>query len=126
MKGFAEFLSVALLVAHVRSQNCVDETLSCDDPVPTIYKLGDQSCACNSPTHAGALKYVNDKVQVCLGSEWKTIQFEENYEYGTEKNPGSSCKDIKDKSSGKQLNNGVFWIRLQGKYNVAFTDLDID
>ena len=119
MKGFAEFLSVALLVAHVTSQdqNCVDEALSCDDPVPTIYKLGDQSCACNSPAQAGAFKYLGGKVQVCLGSEWKTIEFEEA-DYGTEKNPGLSCKDIKDKASGRQLNNGVFWIRLQGKYNV--------
>ena len=96
----------------------MEETLSCDVPVPTIYKLGDQNCSCISPAHAGAFKYVNGKVQVCLGSEWKTIQFQENGEYGTEKNPGLSCKDIKDKASGKQLNNGVFWIRLQGKYNV--------
>lgn len=114
MKRFSQILCVAFLVAQVRGQNCVEETLNCDDPVPTIFKLGDQSCACNSAGHAGALKFLNGKVQVCLGNEWKTFQFVEDIEYGTEKNPGSSCKDIKDKAVGKQLSNGVFWIKLQG------------
>jgi len=91
----------------------VDETLDCNQPVPTIYKLGDASCACDRAEHAGALKYANGKVYVCLGSEWKSLQFQESYVYGTENNPGYSCKDILDKA-GQQLSDGVFWIHLRG------------
>ena len=54
-----------------------------------------------------------------MGNEWKTFQFVEDIEYGTEKNPGSSCKDIKDKAVGKQLSNGVFWIKLQGLVKIS-------
>ena len=104
--------SFAFLAAIVCGQACIEETLDCNDPVPTIYKLGDASCPCNSAAHAGALKFSNDKIYVCLGNEWKTVQFKENY--GTENNPGSSCKDILDKA-GQQLNDGVFWIRLPGQ-----------
>ena len=107
---FLRTLSLAFLAANVGGQACIEETLDCNDPVPTIYKLGDASCPCNSPAHAGALKFSNDKIHVCLGSEWKTLQFAV---YGTEDNPGSSCKDILDKA-GQQLNDGVYWIRLQG------------
>ena len=114
MKRFSQILCLAFFVTQTRSQNCVEETLDCDDPVPTIYKLGDQSCACNNAGQAGALKFFNGKVQVCLGDEWKTFQFEEDSEYGTKTNPGSSCKDIKDKAAGKQLSNGVFWMKLHG------------
>ncbi|KAL9952123.1 hypothetical protein ACROYT_G039332 [Oculina patagonica] len=90
---------------------CVEETLDCNEPVPTIFKLGDQSCACNSAAHAGALKYTNGKIYVCLGSKWKTVVLED--EYGTKDHPGLSCKDILNKA-GQQLSNGVFWIHLQG------------
>ena len=104
-------LSLALLAVSVLCQDCVDVTLDCNQPVPTIFKLGDASCACNKPEHAGALKYDSGKVYVCLGSEWKVIQFEASY--GSETNPGYSCKDILNKA-GKQLNDGVYWIRLPG------------
>ena len=113
MNRFVQTLGLAFLAASVCGQNCVEETLDCNDPAPSIYKLGDASCACNRAEHAGALKYDNGKVSVCLGSEWKTVQFEENHAYGTENNPGYSCKDILDKA-GQQLSNGVFWIRLRG------------
>lgn len=99
------------LAASVYSQSCVDETLDCSEPVPTVFKLADASCPCNNPTHAGALKYVDGKVYVCSGSKWKTVQF--NGAYGTENNPGSSCKDIQD-NAGQQLSDGIFWIRLRG------------
>lgn len=111
MNGFVRILSVAFFVARVSSQNCVPETLNCNQPVPTIYKLGDQSCECNSAAHAGALKYANGRVYVCVGNEWKVLGFED---YGAENNPGLSCKDILTKS-GKQLSNGIFWIHLLGK-----------
>ncbi len=112
MNGFVRILSVAFLVARVSGQACIEETLDCNEPVPTIFKLGDQSCACNSAAHAGALKYANGKIYVCLGSKWKIVLLGD--EYGTESNPGLSCKDILDKA-GQQLSNGVFWIRLRGK-----------
>ena len=78
MNGLVRILSVAVLVAGVSGQICVDETLDCNQPVPTIFKLGDQSCPCNSAAHAGALKYAYGKVHVCLGTTWKTIQFVED------------------------------------------------
>ena len=115
MNGFVRILSIAFLVADVRGQaDCVETTLDCNDPVPTIFKLGDGSCACSDAAHAGALKYSNGKVYLCVGTEWKTFQLQG--EYGTEStNPGVSCKDILNKA-GKQLSNGVFWIRLEGKW----------
>ncbi|KAL9952124.1 hypothetical protein ACROYT_G039333 [Oculina patagonica] len=91
---------------------CVEETLDCNQKVPTIFKLGDQSCACNRPAHAGALKYTNGKIYVCLGSKWKTVVLED--EYGTENIPGLSCKDILNKAGQHELSNGVYWIHLQG------------
>ena len=113
MNRFVQTLGLAFLAASVCAQNCVEETLDCNGPVTSIYKLGDASCACNRAEHAGALKYDNVKVSVCLGSDWKTVQFEENHAYGTEINPGYSCKDILDKAE-QPLSNGVFWIRLRG------------
>jgi len=114
MTAFLHVLSLTLLAASVSGQQCVERLFECNEPAPTIYKLGDGSCACNQPNQAGALKYDNGKVYVCLGSEWQLLQFQEVYVYGTENNPGYSCKDILDKS-GQQLSNGVFWIRLRGK-----------
>ncbi|KAL9952121.1 hypothetical protein ACROYT_G039330 [Oculina patagonica] len=115
MNGFVQIVSVAFLVVRVMrvsSQNCVDVSYNCNDnPVPTIFKLGDQSCACNSATHAGALKYANGIMYICLGNKWKTVLLEDDY--GTQRNPGYSCKDILNKT-GQQLSNGVFWIHLQG------------
>ena len=42
-------------------------------------------------------------------------QLECDDDYGMEDNPGYSCKDILD-NSADQLNDGVYWIRLQGKW----------
>ena len=122
MKMLTSFriLSLAWFAVSVLGQECVDVTLDCNQPVPTIYKLGDASCACNRPEHAGALKYDSGKVHVCVGSEWKAIQFEESY--GSETNPGYSCKDILNKA-GAQLNDGVYWIRLPGTNEIAESTL---
>ena len=111
-------LSLFVLFAVIVSgQICVEETLDCSNPVSTAFKLGNASCPCNDPTHAGVLKYVNGEVYVCLGSEWKTVQLLDNLmDYGTAENPGVSCKDIHDKA-GQQLSDGVYWIRLPGKSN---------
>ena len=113
MNGFVRILSIVFLVARVRGQECVEETLNCDDPVPTIFKLGDAACPCNNAAHAGALKYDNGKVYLCMGTEWKTFLLEADYGTGRT-NPGTSCKDILDRA-GKQLSNAVYWIRLEGK-----------
>ena len=112
-------LSLFVLFAVIVSgQICVEETLDCSDPVSTAFKLGNASCPCNDPEHAGVLKFVNGEVYVCLGSEWKTVQFQEInlMDYGTAENAGVSCKDIHDKA-GQQLSDGVYWIRLPGKRN---------
>ena len=118
MNGFVRILSIVFLVARVKGQDCIEETLNCDDPVPTIFKLGDASCPCNDAAHAGALKYENGKVYLCVGTEWRTFRFESDY--GTiSANPGTSCKDILNKAK-YQFNNGVFWIRLEGKWMCTF------
>jgi len=118
MNGFVRILSIAFLVVRVKGQVGIEETLNCDDPVPTIFKLGDASCPCNKAAHAGALKYENGKVYLCIGTGWKTFRLESTY--GMESsNPGTSCKDILNKT-GQQLSNGVFWIRLDGKWMSTF------
>ena len=109
------FFLFAFLVARTHALVCVEETLDCDQPVPTIFKLGDASCPCNKTDHAGAIKYANGKVHVCLGTEWKTVQFESSPPYGTRNNPAYSCKDILDNAElGQQHTDGVYWIRLRG------------
>ncbi|KAL9952122.1 hypothetical protein ACROYT_G039331 [Oculina patagonica] len=83
----------------------------------------DQSCACNSAAHAGVLKYSNGTLYICMGSKWKAVRL--IGDYGTEFNPGLSCKDILNKA-GQQLSNGVFWIHLQGSPDSfpAYCDMD--
>ncbi len=115
MNCFVRILSVAFLVARVSGQTvqvCVEETLDCSASVSTIFMVRDQSCACNSAAHAGVLKYANGTLYICMGSKWKAVRL--IGDYGTEFNPGLSCKDILNKA-GQQLSNGVFWIHLQGK-----------
>ena len=110
------FFLFAFLAARMRAQICVEETLDCNQPVPTIFKLGDASCPCNKADHAGAIKYANGKLHLCLGTEWKEVQLENNSLYGTRNNPGYSCKDILDNAGpGLQPTDGVYWIRLRGK-----------
>lgn len=118
MNGFVRILSIVFLVARVRGQVCVEETYNCDDEVPTIFKLGDAACPCNNAAHAGALKYVNGKVYLCVGTEWKTFLLENDYGMKST-NPGTSCKDILNRA-GNQLKNGVYWIRLGGKWLCGF------
>ena len=113
---FQTSLFLAALTSVVRGQLCVPETLDCKDVLPTIFKLGDESCDCDSKAHDGALKYFNGKLFVCLNSEWKALRLKEIQKYGSEHNPGSSCKDILEKADGKYLSDGVYWIgiRLSG------------
>ena len=114
------FFLYAFLVARMRAQSCVQETLDCNQPVPTIFKLGDASCPCNKADHAGAIKYANGKVHVCLGTEWKAVQFDESLPYGTRNNPAYSCKDILDNAGpGQQRTDGVYWIRLKGTWSCS-------
>ena len=119
--NFITFSFVFLLAESVNGQSCVEETLDCDEPVPTVFRLADAFCECNDPAHAGALKYVNGSVYVCLGNEWKTVQLKGTY--GTQDNPGTSCKDILDNAM-QQLSDGIFWIRLRGK-TAAFCRIEV-
>lgn len=127
MNGFLRILSIHFLVAGVRGQLCVEETLNCDDPVPTIFKLGDASCQCNDASQAGALKYTNGRVFLCVGTEWKTFTLEGDYGKQSS-NPGTSCKDILDRAgAGQQLSNGVYWIAVgAGKWICNIVDRLID
>ncbi|XP_015763566.1 PREDICTED: uncharacterized protein LOC107342580 isoform X2 [Acropora digitifera] len=103
---------LAALASVVSGQLCVPETLDCNEVLPTIYKMGDGSCACDSKAHDGALKYSNGKLFLCLNSEWKALRMTGVQEYGTELNAGSSCKDILEKADGKHLSDGVYWIGI--------------
>ncbi|XP_029211738.2 uncharacterized protein LOC114975714 isoform X2 [Acropora millepora] len=103
---------LAALASVVSGQLCVPETLDCNEVLPTIYKMGHGSCACDSKAHDGALKYSNGKLFLCLNSEWKALRMTGVQEYGTELNPGSSCKDILEKADGKELSDGVYWIGI--------------
>lgn len=103
---------LAALASVVSGQLCVPETLDCNEVLPTIYKMGHGSCACDSKAHDGALKYSNGKLFLCLNSEWKALRMTGVQEYGTELNPGSSCKDILEKADGKHLSDGVYWIGI--------------
>ena len=107
--------ALVVLVAVVCGQYCVEETLDCSKDVPLVLKLGKDSCACNREEHAGALKYANNSLYVCLGDKWSAIRLKKLYPYGTENNPGLSCKDIRDKSAEKHLSDGVYWLRNRGK-----------
>ena len=51
MNYFLEFFVFALLVARMRAQICFEETLDCNEPVPTIFKLGEASSPCNKADH---------------------------------------------------------------------------
>ena len=107
------------LTKFVSGLVCVDETFDCRDPVSSIFKIGKDSCACDSDKHAGALKFVDGKLMVCLGDHWAKAELNPKDTYGTEFNPGESCKDIKNKLSGSP-SDGVYWIKLpSGKGNFS-------
>ena len=107
------------LTKFVRSQICVEETLDCSDPVSSIFKIGKDSCACDNDRHAGALKFVDGQLMVCLGNRWVKAQLKKVDAYGTEFNPGKSCKDIKEKLNGSPA-DGIYWIKsFSGKGNFS-------
>ncbi|KAK2567346.1 hypothetical protein P5673_008142 [Acropora cervicornis] len=101
----------------VSSRKCVEEILYCGDPVSGIFKIGNFPC-CYKAEHAGALKFLSGKLYICLGDKWATFEFEKLFDYGTEFNPGYSCKDIQDRA-GKPLSDGIYWIRLRESVEVA-------
>ena len=120
MKVVLQKLFPIFFAASVSGQPCLDESIEIDcdaNSVPSVFKLGDLSCPCNEASQAGALKLVNEKVYVCVGSEWKLVQLQGNYVYGTAPdNPGYSCKEILLVAGQERRNvsNGVYWIRLRG------------
>ncbi|XP_067028933.1 uncharacterized protein [Acropora muricata] len=100
------------LTKFVSGLVCVDETLDCKDPVSSIFKIGKDSCACDSHKHAGALKFVDGQLVVCLGNRWAKAQWKAKVDaYGTEFKPGLSCKNIKEELKGSP-EDGIYWIRL--------------
>ena len=58
--------ALAVLVAIVCGQYCVEETVDCSKDVPLILKLGNDSCACDRKEHTGALKNANNNLHVCF------------------------------------------------------------
>ena len=108
---------LVFLNKFVSGQVCVEETLDCSDTVSSIFKVGEDSCACNNAEHAGALKYSKGNLYVCLGVQWARFEYESKVtpEYGTQLNPGYSCKDIHDKAE-KELSDGIYWLQIyEGK-----------
>ena len=110
---FAIVLSFAS-ASHDQPQDC-----GCGDiaQYPLVYpvftsKVGQYNCSCQ-PKRAGQLKFADGKLFVCTGTEWKAVQYEQSVSYGSESNPGSSCKDIKSKTP--TLSDGIYWITLNGK-----------
>ncbi|XP_067028904.1 legumain-like isoform X3 [Acropora muricata] len=100
------------MIKFLCGQICVEETLDCSDPVSSIFKIGKDSCACDNDRHAGALKFVEGLLMVCLGNRWAKAELNPKVDtYGTELNPGESCKDIKSKLSGSP-SDGLYWIKL--------------
>ena len=109
------------LTKFVSGQICVDETLDCTDTVSSIFKIGKDSCACDSDQHAGALKFVDGQLRVCLGNRWARAQWKPEVDdtYGTEFYPGKSCKEIKANLTGSPA-DGIYWIKIpSGKGNFS-------
>ena len=89
----------------------MEETLYCTDPVSAIFKIGNFSC-CNNSEHGGALKFLSDKLLVCIEGElWATLMFKGAKKNVSEFNSGYSCKDVQYKNG-----DGVYWLRLKGKF----------
>ena len=121
MKRLSLLSVFVFLTKFVSGLVCVDETLDCRDPVSSIFKIGKDSCACDSDKHAGAIKFVDGQLMVCLGNHWAKAQWKPkvDYAYGTEFNPGESCKNIKEELHGSP-EDGVYWIKLpSGKGNFS-------
>ena len=78
------------------------------DPCPSL-QVSEHNCTCE-PNTAGQLKFAEGEVLLCDGLDWNTLEYEPPA-YGSKKNPGSSCHDIKINKTGAA--NGVYWIALQ-------------
>ena len=70
--------------------------------------------------HAGSMRFNAQQklLEICDGTSWLEVQLVPRY--GSEKNPGTSCKDILVKNKLKKNNtpDGVHWIRFTGKGNM--------
>ncbi|XP_068731717.1 uncharacterized protein [Montipora capricornis] len=105
--------ALVFLIKLVSSRKCVEETLYCTDPVSAIFKIGNFSC-CNNSEHGGALKFLSDKLLVCIEGElWGTLMFKGAKKNVSEFNSEYSCKDVQYKNG-----DGVYWLRLKGTENV--------
>ena len=108
-------LSFLCFIAYVNSQSCVEESLDCNKAVPTLFKLSDASCSCDDASHSGALKFADNEVHVCVGTEWKEVLLmkEASGPYGSEGNPGQSCDDIYEELVKDAMpKDGIYWLRI--------------
>ncbi|KAJ7321470.1 Saccharopine dehydrogenase [Desmophyllum pertusum] len=112
--GYLGVLSILLTSTLCYTTAYHPDECNYSDTYYNIFKIGKHNCDCQAKS-AGQLKFDQGKVLVCDGHEWKSLQYEE--EYGSRKNPGFSCEDIK--ASANQAANGVYWITLSDS-KVAF------
>ncbi|KAK2567701.1 hypothetical protein P5673_008558 [Acropora cervicornis] len=108
-------LSLLCFTVNANSQGCVEETLDCNKAVPTVFKLSDASCPCDDASHSGVLKFSDNEVHVCAGTEWNMVHLikEVSGPYGSEGNPGQSCDDIYDELvKGSTPEDGIYWLRF--------------
>ena len=85
----------------------------CDysDTYYNVFKVGKHNCECN-PRRAGQIKFENNKIQVCVGDQWKSLQYELP-QLGNRSNPAVSCEEIK--ANRRCSKSGIYWITLKGK-----------
>ena len=97
---------LAIFIIFLTSTLCY-KLAKCDG-CPSL-QVSEHNCICE-PTTAGQLKFAEGNLLVCDGYDWNTLQYEPPA-YGSKKNPGSSCQDIK--TNEQEAANGVYWIALQ-------------
>ena len=119
-------LSLLCFTVNANSQGCVEETLDCNKAVPTVFKLSDASCPCDDASHSGVLKFSDNEVHVCAGTEWNMVHLikEVSGPYGSEGNPGQFCDDIYDELvKGSTPEDGIYWLRfpLPGNACIHYT-----
>ena len=123
-------LSLLCFTVNANSQGCVEETLDCNKAVPTVFKLSDASCPCDDASHSGVLKFSDNEVHVCAGTEWNMVHLikEVSGPYGSEGNPGQSCDDIYDELvKGSTPEDGIYWLRfpLPGNACIHYFDQEL-
>lgn len=76
-----------------------------------VFRIGQYDCECEL-FRVGQMKFVEGKVYVCDGIEWKVLQYE--VLLGFRSDFGFLCKDIKVYL--KDVINDIYWIILMGNF----------